>query len=370
MRLDISEWKPFITSRLFSVLENGKANQQMLDDGNECFYVGAKKDDNGVMIHCMKNENLITKGNCIVFICNGQGSVGFANYMDVDFIGTTDIVAGYNDYLNEWNGVFLATVYSQERPKYSFGRKWKTHLKDTEIKLPVRRNADGSPVMDESCKWSDEGYIPDWQFMEDYIKSLHHKPLTTKNKVGQVPNLNVTEWKEFVLTDIFKLRGGFYNKKPEHSIEGNIPFLASTEENNGVTERYSIEDIEQWDKVGNEDHSLDKKMFDGNCIAVTVNGSVCNAFFQPERFTCSHDITALYLKERTLNPYIGLFLCTMIMMDKYRWSYGRKPHDVKKFGKSIIKLPVDEDGNPDWQFMEDYIKALPYGDRLVYKAVV
>lgn len=58
-----------------------------------------------------------------------------------------------------------------------------------------------------------------------------------------------------------------------------------------------------------------------------------------------------------------------------------KPHDVKKFGKSVIKLPVKHNPNgtifidekhiyseegfvPDWQFMEDYIKSLPYGDRL------
>ena len=64
--------------------------------------------------------------------------------MDVDFIGTTDIVVGYNENLNEWNGNFIATIYSQERPKYSFGRKWKTHLKDTVVKLPVKRNEDGS----------------------------------------------------------------------------------------------------------------------------------------------------------------------------------------------------------------------------------
>ena len=43
--------------------------------------------------------------------------------------------------------------------------------------------------------------------------------------------------------------------KPEHSIDGNIPFLASTESNNGVTEFYSIEDIRGWDKVGNEDNT-------------------------------------------------------------------------------------------------------------------
>ena len=46
-------------------------------------------------------------------------------------------------------------------------------------------------------------------------------------------NLDVDGWKEFRLTDIFIVKGGFYNKKPEHSVEGGIPFLASTETNNG-----------------------------------------------------------------------------------------------------------------------------------------
>lgn len=29
-----------------------------------------------------------------------------------------------------------------------------------------------------------------------------------------------------------------------------------------------------------------------------------------------------------------------------------------------VKLPITPQGTPDWQFMEDYIKSLPYGDRL------
>ena len=114
--LDVSAWKEFKTDRIFSKFESGKANQQLLEMGNECFYVGAKRDDNGVMLHCQRDESLITKGNCIVFICNGQGSVGYANYMNVDFIGTTDIIVGYSDYLNQYNGLFLATIYSKERP--------------------------------------------------------------------------------------------------------------------------------------------------------------------------------------------------------------------------------------------------------------
>ena len=32
--------------------------------------------------------------------------------------------------------------------------------------------------------------------------------------------------------------------------------------------------------------------------------------------------------------------------------------------KEIIKLPVDTNGNPDWQYMEKYIKSLPYSKTL------
>ena len=81
MNLDTDMWGTFKIEDLFPVLQNGKANQGMLSDGNECFYVGAKKDDNGVMLHCAYDADLIQKGNCIVFICNGQGSV-LTNIMD------------------------------------------------------------------------------------------------------------------------------------------------------------------------------------------------------------------------------------------------------------------------------------------------
>ena len=58
MNLNTTNWKGFAIERLFK-LENGKANQGMLEEGNDCFYVGAKKDDNGVMIHCMKDNALM-----------------------------------------------------------------------------------------------------------------------------------------------------------------------------------------------------------------------------------------------------------------------------------------------------------------------
>ena len=149
-------WKYFKIKDLFPVIQNCKCQvARDLTDGEDCFYVGAKKDDNGVMKLVSFDKDLITKGNCIVFICDGQGSVGYANYMDVDFIGSTTLTVGYNKHLNKYIGMFLVTVLDLERPKYSFGRKYRTKLKETEIKLPAT-----------------QGGLPDWDYMERYIKSL------------------------------------------------------------------------------------------------------------------------------------------------------------------------------------------------------
>lgn len=53
----------------------------------------------------------------------------------------------------------------------------------------------------------------------------------------------------------------------------------------------------------------------------------------------------------------------MMFDSKGKYSYGRKMRrDI--ISEIKIKLPVDKTGNPDWQFMKNYIKSLPYGDRI------
>lgn len=386
MNLDINDWKEFKFGRLICDIYKSKAlNKDELlsttDIKNGIRYITRTGDNNGcemiVDISCVESM-YIQKGNAITI----GDTTATCFYQSDDFITGDHIVVLRAEWLNEIVALYIITILNNEQYKYSYGRAFLLErIKNTLIKLPIKRHSDMTPVIDDTNSYSENGYIPDWKWMEDYIISLNHKPLTTKNKPNNSLSLNVDQWKEFTLNQLFTLKGGFYNKKPEHSVAGKIPFLASTESNNGVTEYYSIEDINQWDKVGNEDYNLDKKIYKGNCITVTVNGSVCNAFYQIEDFTCSHDITALYIKDYDMNPYLAEFLCTIIMQDKYRWSYGRKPHDIKKFGKSVIKLPIQYniDGTPfldtskkyskegyvpDWEFMENYIKSLPYGDRI------
>jgi hypothetical protein len=127
---------------------------QLLEDGDDIDYIGAKKDDNGVMRRVKNNDDLTTRGNCIIFICDGQGSVGYTNYIESDFIGSTTLSVGRNSRLTRHNALFLVAVLDRERYRYSFGRKYKTNLSKARVLLPAKDNA------------------PDWDYMERYIKSL------------------------------------------------------------------------------------------------------------------------------------------------------------------------------------------------------
>lgn len=368
MNLNIKDWGTFKVSDLFVVKYgvNLELNtcEEAEDKDSSVNFVARTAENNGVSARVKAITGVVPQDKGLISVAGG-GSVLSTFLQPEPFYSGRDLYTLESKVdISDEAKFFIITVIEQNKYKYSYGRQANKTLPDLLLKLPV--NEQGKP---------------DYKFMEQYVKRLHHKPLTTKNKSTKVPELNTATWKEFSLNRVFTLKGGFYNKKPEHSQEGKIPFLASTENDNGVTEYYVIDDIYQWNKTGEEDFTLDKKLYKGNCIAVTVNGSVCNAFYQKEEFTCSHDITAFYLNGHLLNSLLGMFLCTVIMKDKYRWSYGRKPHDVKKFGKSIIKLPIQHnaDGSPvidktkqysekgyipDWQFMEEYIKSLPYGDRL------
>ena len=129
--------------------------------------------------------------------------------------------------------------------------------------------------------------------------------------------------------------------------EGGIRFIGSTEYCNGVTTN-----------VANDEY-----LHDGNLITVAYNGSVAEAFYQDAPFVASDDINILKPKNFKLNKYIAMFLITIIAKEKYRFSYGRKWHK-NKMERSVLKLPVTSAGQPDWDFMERYIKSLPYSSNL------
>ena len=168
--------------------------------------------------------------------------------------------------------------------------------------------------------------------------------------------LTDVEWGEFKLIDIFDIKDGYYNKKPPLDKDGTIPFLGATQNNNGVTAFYRQETIEKWDKVGNlSSKDVYLRFFPGNCLAVTNNGSVGHIYYQLQMFTCSHDITPLYLKNYVLTKELAHFLIPLLQKSGESFEYGKKWRP-KRMRKSKLMLPIDSQGQPNWQFMEDYIK--------------
>lgn len=245
---------------------------------------------------------------------------------------------------------FIVSIINQESFKFSYGRNCCANLPNIELKLPVKLNSKKTPFIDVTYRYSDDGYMPDWEFMENYIKSLHHKPLATKNRVGFTPNLNIEKWREFKVGDLFTIKRGdriVHNEDyfDEQNDEYKYPVITTTTMNNGVDGFYNDTNC------------------DGNCIVSAGEASGMFSTYQESPFWALDTVRIYTPVGFSMNKYIGMFLVTLLTYNMYRFSYGRKAKPDNMYSLDI-KLPIAENGDPDWAFMENYIKSLPYGDRL------
>jgi len=191
--------------------------------------------------------------------------------------------------------------------------------------------------------------IPDVQDIPEWVHKIKIPQKPTSNSINDTSmEFDVKKWALFKYADIFDIEKGYYNKKPKKIKNGNIRFIGASKYKNGITSFHDVNDVE--------------KVFDGNCLTVANDGnSVASAFYQPLSFTCSHSINILTLKDKEvqLDKYIALFLCAVIRLEKYRFGFGRKWR-YERMNESLIKLPIDNSDQPDFEFMENYIKSLPY----------
>ena len=354
MNLNVSDWKRFYLGRLFDIKKGKRLTSEDQEEGVNN-YIGAIDSNNGVANHI--GQAPIHKGNTISLSYNG--SVGEAFYQAEPYWATDDVNALYSKYdgFNEPIGLFMAATIRQEKYRFSYGRKWTLdNMNITDICLPVQHNADGSIFIDDTKKYSDEGYVPDWQFMEDYIKSLHHKPLTTKNSERKRIDLNIKNWKYVLLKDICKITMG--NKMDASAMTTDDPkvnFVGRSADDNGVAGKVDI----VYDNNGNK-----IEPYPAGCITVALGGSLGSTYLQKEPFYTSQNVSVLEFPAN-VSDSAKLFLCTLIYNEsKYKYfPFGRElnTHIRTDYGFTI---PVTADDKPDWEFMENYIKSLPYGDRL------
>ncbi|MFM7469105.1 MAG: N-6 DNA methylase [Vampirovibrionales bacterium] len=181
--------------------------------------------------------------------------------------------------------------------------------------------------------------------VRDYLAYFVKFGLTTLNanftrNPTPPPPLNFSVWKDFKLVDLFNPTRGERLTKADRVL-GDVPLVTAGEGDLGVKEFISNEA---------------QKRFEN---ALTID-MFCNTYTHIHPFCCDDNIIVLKPKY-TISKYTMLFLNTIIQKDKYRYQYGRQ-YRQKNFKNHVVALPVSSTGNPDWEYMEDYIKSLPYSD--------
>lgn len=165
----------------------------------------------------------------------------------------------------------------------------------------------------------------------------------------RVDDFNVREWEEYSLCGksdmmrLFSVKGARYKftKKDIHRMgSGKCLYVTTSNKNNGVSGTCNFEQAES--NVITVDSATDGK-----------------AFYQQFPFVGSDHVEVLHPELGTrLNVFTGLFFVSLLNFRLTHYGYGRK-RAQKRLRKENILLP-SLNGKPDWDYMELFIKSLPF----------
>jgi len=206
--------------------------------------------------------------------------------------------------------------------------------------------------------WCAEAYMEtDYEKLEDstfeetilnYASFLFQNKLifeaSKKSLIKNKISLNINSWKYYKLIDLFDIKGS--KTTPLLDLEeygpGKYPYVTTKATDNGVRGFYNY-----YTEEGN---------------VLTVDSAVLGyCSYQPMPFSASDHVEKL-LPKFNMNKYVALFISTVINAEQYRYNYGRKCSQ-ERLQKLQIKLP-SKNGVPDFEFMENYIKSLPYSSSI------
>ncbi|MEE0991542.1 MAG: restriction endonuclease subunit S [Bacteroidales bacterium] len=377
------EFRGFIVEKVLNVEQTksviAKAN---LVEG-DIPYVTRTVSDNGYMGTC-GNIDKVNKGNCITI----GAETGVAFYQPVDFVAGNKVYRLSADGLNEKHYLFLAGALNRLTKNYSYSNaRIPEKIKKEIILLPIKVDENGNPIIDETHFYHEEGFIPDFDYMQKYIEELEQERIEeleqylvatglddceltdedmkvlslSKGSYCEEKNSEYSarvhkEMREFEICKLFDLQKGKRLTKTDQ-LPGRTPFIGSTEYNNGIT-GYIGQDA----------------IFKGNAITISYNGSVGQVFFQENDFWASDDINVLYLKDHELTPEIFGYVATSLSKAGKKFSYSFK-WNIERMKNTCFTLPIQTDASnnpiidterkyhpdgyiPDWDYMEKYIKAI------------
>lgn len=150
--------------------------------------------------------------------------------------------------------------------------------------------------------------------------------------------IDTSDWKEFKLNQIFKITTGACVNKQELE-KGKIPRISVKGINNGIQGYFKTINSKNY----REEENFISFSFLGTC------------FYHPYKASLDMKVHCLKPLNYTLNKYSGLFLVNIFKKSYYGvFNDQISSSDLKN---EYISLPIDKSGNPDWEYMENTIKA-------------
>lgn len=302
---------------------------EMTPDEEGINFVSSQDKNNGI-VGRVKIENgiKIYPAGCITVPLKGSVLMAHLQPKPCYVAHQIAVLEPFDTSMSYIEKLYYVTCIRHNAFKYNYGRQADKTLGDIEIPT-------------------------DNEIMLSKANSLHYKPLSTANKRKVTSYvLDVESWKPFRVNELFEVKYGI-NMELNTCIEAEdgdpdaINFVARTESNNGVSAR--VKPVEG------------KVPQPAGLITCAGGGSVLSTFLQEEPFYSGRDLYLLIPLQR-MSKLSKLFCITVLKANKYRYSYGRQANITLPYLE--LMLPATAEGQPDFDFMENYMKSLPYGDRI------
>lgn len=353
MKLTDREWKEFKIAYILKSSFNAKpyhTSSLTITKNKGIPYITRTNMSNGlqyIVENC--NEFKINPKNTIVF--GAENATYF--YQPFKYITGNKMYYYDTSKLSQEVGLFITCCLNSSIKECGFGYGMGlTGTRSDTRKLHLPINAKGEP---------------DYQFMEDYVKKIMHrkrqeyidyaqKILAGGGKQILIKLLISKKWKAFKITDIFTdiQRGKRLVKEKQKS--GKMPYVSSTAMNNG------IDNFIQYDILKMRKYK--------NCLSMANSGSVGSTFYEPFSFVASDHVT--HLKNDDFSKNIYLFIATLGNRLSQKYNFNREINDTR-ISREKLMLPVDDKGNPDYEYMEYYTQnkmLAKYKDYLQYMECV
>lgn len=350
--INFSKWKKFKIDELFYKVDlkckkknfNKSYDTSLIKtDEFSLPLINAKHGNNGIMYYG-RQEDFETEEWTIDIVKNGAIATGdvYIQPQKTGILWDAYLIKTKENIKSENVLLFLSTaIYKTIKNKYSYDDKciW-AKVKKESIILPV--NCVGQP---------------DLKYMENYIsalkKSVNRKIELLTNDYTKMKKINITKWRTFKIKEIFiteKLNNklqvptGSYLAKKYLIEDGTTPRITVTNFNNGIYGKYNLKD---------EKYKNNYRVFN-NFISVSFLSTV---FYQEKEASLDMKVHCLKPIEIELNKYIGLFLVSVIRSLLKQGTYADQISSTV-LPELEIRLPINNQGKPDWIYMEQYIKNI------------